>query len=166
MLLRRALFYWQFISAFLLPAWVLVGRGILRAGEGWDFVLYLVLGPILCVVMLAVVGLTVARKQVRSTRAVSWLDAGVMAVWHTSIISYGFVASSALSAVIVVLSIIAFWVAVWQLYTETRTRVKNAFSLDPIDAGTYSAKTYDPATDAGRVIIINPDGTKEELPDR
>ena len=166
MLLRRALFYWQFISAFLLPAWVLIGRGIVYADEGWDFVLFLVLCPILCVAMLTVACLTLARKQVRTTRAVSWLDAGILAVWHISIVLYGFVASSAIFGVIVVVALVAFWAAVWQLFTETRTRVQNAFSLDPIDAGTYNAKPYDPATDAGRVIIINPDGSKEELPDR
>lgn len=166
MLLRRALFYWQFTAALLLPSWVLVGRGIIRAGEGWDFVLYLVVCPVLGVAMLAVAGLTVARKGVRSTRSVSWLDAAVLAVWHTSIILYGFVASSALSAVIVVVALAAFWIAVWQLFTETRTRVKNALSLDPIDAGSYDATSYDPASDPGRVIIVNPDGSREELPDR
>ena len=72
MLTRRAFFYWQIIGAFLLPSWVLVGRGIIDDGVGWDFVLYLVLCPILCVVMLAVAGLTVARKKVRTARAVSW----------------------------------------------------------------------------------------------
>ena len=174
MVLRRALYIWQFFGAIVLPAWVLIGRGIVLADVGWDFVLYLVLCPILCVAMLAVAGLTVARKSVRVSRAVSWRDVAVIGVWHISIIAYGFVAVSGLAAVVVIVGLIAFWNAAWQLFTETRAMVVEAFSLGPIggqaggpiDAGTYAADTYDPAVDTGRVIIINPDGTKEELPDR
>jgi hypothetical protein len=168
MYIRRALFYWQFIAAVLLPLWVLVGRGIILSDVGWDFLLYLVLCPILFVVMLAVAGLTTARKAVRSIRAVSWRDAAVMLVWHAVILTYGFIASGALAVVIVLLALLAFWNAAWLLYTETRTRVQNALSLDPIDMGTYPAqpRTENQAPDAGRVIIINPDGSREELPDR
>jgi len=168
MLTRRAFFYWQIVGAFLLPSWVLVGRGIIDDGVGWDFVLYLVLCPILCAVMLAVAGLTVARKQVRTSRAVSWQDVAVIAVWHAAIIAYGFVSSSGLAVVVVLLAAVAFWSAVWQLFAETRTRVQNAFSLDPIDAGTYAAKKPRAdaggalGPDAGRVIILNPDGSSVE----
>ena len=168
MLTRRAFFYWQIVGAFLLPSWVLVGRGIIDDGVGWDFVLYLVLCPILCAVMLAVAGLTVARKQVRTSRAVSWQDVAVIAVWHAAIIAYGFVSSSPLAVVVVLLAAVAFWSAVWQLFAETRTRVQNAFSLDPIDTGTYTAKKPRAdaggalGPDAGRVIILNPDGSSVE----
>ena len=171
MLTRRAFFYWQIVAAFLLPSWLLVGRGIIDDGVGWDFVLYLVLCPILCVAMLAVAGLTVARKNVRTPRAVSWQDVAVLGAWHAAIIAYGFVSSSALVVVVVLLAVVAFWSAVWQLFAETRTRVQNAFSLDPvepIDAGSYTAQKpradVGPASgsDAGRVIIINPDGTSSE----
>ena len=167
MLTRRAFFYWQIIAAFLLPSWVLVGRGIIDDGVGWDFVLYLVLCPILCVAMLAVAGLTVARKNVRTQRAVSWQDVAVLGAWHAAIIAYGFVSSSALVVVVVLLAVVAFWSAVWQLFAETRTRVQNAFSLDPIDTGSYTAETTGadaaPASgpDAGRVIIINPSPSSE-----
>ena len=166
MVLRRALYYWQFIGALLLPVWVLIGRGIIAADVGWDFVLYLVLCPILFVAMIAVAGLTVARKGVRDARAVSWQDAAVIGVWHASIITYGFLAISGLAAVVVVVGIVAFWSAAWQLLRETRARVKDAFSLGPIDAGTYAADSYDPGVDAGRVIIINPDGSREDPPAR
>ena len=145
---------------------MLIGRGIIRSDVGWDFLLYLLLCPILCVAMLAVVGLTVARKSVRSSKTLSWLDVAVLLVWHVAIVAYGFFASSLIAVAVVVIGVAAFWVAVYQLYTETRTRVKNAFSLDPLDAGTYKAEGYQPASDAGRVIIINPDGSKDELPGR
>jgi hypothetical protein len=164
MYLRRALYYWQFIAALILPLWVLIGRGIILSDVGWDFLLYLVLCPILFVVMMTVAGLTAARKSVRSVRAVSWRDAAVMLAWHAVIASYGFVAASALAVVVVVIGVLAFWNAAWQLYTETRARVKSALSLDPVDMGTYTAQSREP--DAGRVIIINPDGSREELPDR
>ncbi|WP_411701398.1 MFS transporter [Conyzicola sp.] len=166
MVLRRAFYYWQFIGALVLPIWVLIGRGIVQADQGWDFVFYLVVCPVLFFVMLAVAGLTVARKKVRVARAVSWQDAAIVGVWHISIITYGFLAFTGLAAVIVVLSLIAFWSAAWLLFTETRSRVKEALSLGAIDAGTYVADTYDPAVDTGRVIIINPDGSKEDPPTR
>jgi hypothetical protein len=166
MYLRRALFYWQFIAAIVLPSWVLIGRGIILDGVGWDLLLYLVLCPILFVVMLAVAGLTAARKSVRDARAVSWTDAAVIGAWHIAIIAYGFATSSVLSIVIVVIALVAFWNAVWQLFAETRQRVQAALSLDPIDVGTYRAQTPEPGPASGRVIIVNPDGTREELPDR
>jgi hypothetical protein len=166
MLFRRGFYYWQFIAALLLPVWVLVGRGIVSSGIGWDFVLYLVLCPILCVAMLAVAGLTAARKGVRSTKAVSWLDVAAGGAWHAAIVLYGFFSSAPLATVIVLLAIAAFWVAAWQLFTETRQRVKNALSLDPIDAGPYSASPRPGTPDPSRVIIVNPDGSREELPDR
>ena len=166
MVLRRALFYWQFIGAVVLPIWVLIGRGIVLADVGWDFVLYLVLCPILFIAMLAVAGLTVARKAVRESRTVSWQDVAIISAWHISIIAYGFVAVTGLAAIIVIVGIAAFWSAAWLLFSETRSRVKEAFSLGPIDAGSYAAGDYDPAVDPGRVIIINPDGSKEEPPAR
>jgi hypothetical protein len=161
---RRALFYWQFVAAVVLPSWVLIGRGLILSDVSWDFLLYLLLCPLLFVAMLAVAGLTTARKAVRSTRSVSWRDAAVMLVWHAAIVAYGFVASGALAALIVLIGVLAFWNAAWELYSETRTRVKNALSLDPIDVGRYTAEPQSP--EAGRVIIINPDGSREELPDR
>jgi hypothetical protein len=170
MYIRRALFYWQFIAAVLLPAWVLVARGLILSDVGWDFLLYLLLCPLLFVAMMAVAGLTTARKAVRSSRSVSWRDAAVLLVWHALIVTYGFIASSALATLIVLVGVLAFWNAAYELYTETRTRVKNALSLDPLDQGAYRVEPQAPdagrAPDASRVIIINPDGSREELPDR
>jgi hypothetical protein len=167
MYIRRALFYWQFIAAVLLPSWVLVGRGLILSDVGWDFLLYLILCPLLFVAMIAVAGLTAARKAVRSSRAVSWRDAAVMLVWHALVITYGFIAASALATLVVLVGTLAFWNAAYELYSETRTRVRNALSLDPIDPidqGGYPAQRQAP--DAARVIIINPDGTREELSGR
>jgi hypothetical protein len=175
-IIRRIFFYWQFISAFVLPVWVLVGRGIVRAGTGWDFVLYLVLCPILFVLLIVVATLTAGRKRVRAERAVAWRDVALQAPLHAAVIVYGAVASDLLAVLVVLLAVVVFWNAVWQFFGDLRNRVTEAFSLGPIDAGDYPATTpptvrSTPASEApsdspqaGRVIIVNPDGTREELP--
>jgi hypothetical protein len=166
MVVRRVLFVWQFIAAVVLPIWVLVSHGIILDGIGWDLVLYLVLCPVLCVAMLLVSGLVYARRSARTARALSWLDVGVLSAWQAAILAYGFLTSTGLAVVILLLGAAAFWAAGWQLFTETRTLVKQAFSLDPIDAGSYRAES--PKRDDGspQVIIVNPDGTHEVPPTR
>ena len=62
MFFRRALYYWQFTAAILLPVWVVLGRGLFGSPTGWDLALYIVLGIILGFSLLAVAALTVARK--------------------------------------------------------------------------------------------------------
>ena len=137
MILRRSLllrgFFWaQFGMAVLLPIWVLISRGIIADGIGWQLVVYLVLSPMLFVALAALLGLTIARKKVRTTRAVSWLDAAALLVIWAAVFTYGLFALPAL-AVVVVLSIVAgFWVAVWQLVTETRDRVKGYFEAGQV----------------------------------
>ncbi len=131
MILRRGLYWAQFGMAVLLPIWVLISRGIIADGVGWQLVVYLVLCPILFVALAVLTGLTIARKKVRTTRAVSWLDAATLLVIWAAVFTYGLFALPAL-AVLVVLSIVAgFWVAVWQLATETRDRVKGYFDNGP-----------------------------------
>ena len=131
MILRRGVYWAQFGMAVLLPIWVLISRGIIADGIGWQFVVYVVLGPILFLALAALLGVTIARKRVRTTRAVSWLDAASLLVIWTAVFTYGLFALPAL-AVLVVLSIVAgFWVAVWQLVTETRARVKGYFDAGP-----------------------------------
>ncbi|MDP1788726.1 MAG: MFS transporter, partial [Rhodoglobus sp.] len=157
---RRGLFYWQFVAVILLPTWVLVARGILGSSVGWTFLFFLVICPILGIGMLAIAGLTVARKGVRTERAVSWADAGVMAAWHAAIITYGFIDAPALAVAIVLVGITAFWVAVWQLFAETRTRVRGAMAdfeqmTKPTVAGTRTAKET-------TVIILEPTQTRDK----
>ena len=134
MLLRRALYWAQFGMAVALPVWVLVSRGIIADGVGWQLVIYLVLAPVLFVALGVVAALTVARKRVRDTHAVSWQDAVALLITWAAIITYGLFALPVL-AVIIVLAIVAlFWLVTWELVTETRARVKNFF-----DAGAPSA---------------------------
>ena len=158
MLLRRALFYWQFTAAVLLPIWVIVMRGLNVSSTGWDLVVYIVLGGILSVAMFAVAAITTARKGVRTSRAVSNRDAIALGAWHVAIIAYGVIDSGWLATLIILLAVVAFWNAVIQLFTETRDRVKSAFALPdfPVEAGHYDASTISNAEgpDAGKVIII------------
>lgn len=159
MYVRRALFYWQFIAAIVLPAWILIARGIFGTSEGWDFVFYIVVCPILAAAMLAVAGVTSARKSVRATRAVSWPDVAALAAWHAAIIAYGFVDSSLLAALIVIIGIGFFWFAMWQLFTETRRRVRGV-----IAGFEQAAQVNTPgsgATQSGRVIILEPGETRD-----
>jgi hypothetical protein len=166
MIFRRVLFYWQLTAVVLLPGWVLVGQSLWGNGLGWDFLLYLVLTTFLAVYLLAMFILTRVRKHVRVQRAVSWPDAAVMTVWHLAIIVFGVTSWTPLLALIIVGGIAAFWVAIWQLFTETRSRVKEAFTIPdfprdatPVSAGHYEAGHYeavrvDPAAPMADQIII------------
>jgi hypothetical protein len=188
---RRAFFYWQFVAAVVLPLWVLIGRGLFGAAVGWQFLLLVVLMPLLSIAMFAVGGLTAARKEVRRLRAVAWLDVAVIGAWHVAILALGFFLvdsnaggdggssaftrvagqdverlSSALAnasgALVVVLAVAAFWVAVWQFVRETRARVKSAIETIERDArwvnpdGLPSRLGAPQGPAAGRVIRIDP----------
>ncbi|MBH0129456.1 MFS transporter [Salinibacterium sp. NK8237] len=155
MMIRRAFYYWQFIAVVVLPVWVLIARGIYGSSVGWDFVLFLILCPILAFVLLAIAGLTVARKSVRDSRSVSWIDAGLLTVWHAAIIIYGFVDASFPAALIVIVAIAAFWIALWQLVTETRNRFTTLVEGFERDAQRPSHPGE--KLDNGRVIILEPD---------
>jgi hypothetical protein len=158
MMIRRAFYYWQFIAVIVLPLWVLIGRGVFGSSVGWDFVLFLLLCPILAFALVAIAGLTTARKSVRSERAVSWIDAGVLAAWHTVIIAYGFMDAPLLAALIVIVAVAAFWIALWQLVTETRDRFNSLVEGFERDAQrpTYPGERLD----NGNVIILDADGNR------
>ena len=140
MLARRALYYAQFGAVPILPLWLLIGRGIVIDDTGWEFVLLLFVCPILAVVMLIMVGLTLARKSVRRTHAVSWLDVGLLSAWYLAIIAAGFAQHPVMAVLVVILSVAVFWSAIWQLHVETRRRVQRVFdSLTAVPAGEYQA---------------------------
>jgi hypothetical protein len=158
MWLRRAFYYALFGAFLVLPVLLLIGRGLILAGSGWDFALLLLVSPILGLCMLVVAGFTMARKSVRRDRALSWLDVGIHAAWYLSIIAASVFAHPAIAALVIVLSVAAFWLALWQLFTETRRRVKSALaSLDysAVPASQYRQATPD-APGAGRVIRLDP----------
>ncbi|GAB3036055.1 hypothetical protein GCM10027052_12740 [Parafrigoribacterium mesophilum] len=134
------MYYAQFGAVPILPLWLLIGRGIVIDGTGWEFVLLLFVSPILAVAMLIVVGLTVARRSVRRSHAVSWLDVGLLSAWYLAIIAAGFAQHPVMAVLVVMLAVAVFWAAIWQLYVETRRRVQQAFAgLTAVPAGEYQA---------------------------
>lgn len=128
MWLRRAFYYGQFWAIPVLPLWLLIGRGLVVNGIGWEFVLLLFACPVLVLAMIIVMGLTVARKTVRRARLLSWFDIGMLSAWYLAIIAAGFFANPVTAILVVVLAVVAFWLAVWQLFTETRHRVNTTFA--------------------------------------
>ena len=127
MVLRRALYWAQFGMAVALPIWVLVTRGIIADGVGWQFVIYLVLAPVLFVTLAVLLALSVILARVRGARVLSWPDVAVLLVMWASIITYGLFALPALAVVVVLSTVAGFWVVVWELATATRARVKTFF---------------------------------------
>ena len=153
MLLRRAVFVAMFPAAVILPLWILVTRGIVADGIGWAFIAYLFACPILFVLLAAIAGIVTARKSVRNARAVSWWDAVVLVVLWVALVASGIFALPLVAVAVVVLVVGMFWLAVWELITETRRRV-NSFmtSLEATAQGTTSRVTPSNAD----VIVIRP----------
>lgn len=158
---RRAFYYAQFGAFVALPVCLLIGRGLVVESNGWSFAVLLLVSPMLAVFMLVVAGFTVARKSVRSVRAVSWLDVGVLFLWYLSIVTASVFAHPAIAVLVVLLSVVAFWSALWQLFTETRNRMKAA--LAGLDYTVTSAAEYrssrlptPDARGAGTIIRIDP----------
>ncbi|HWU57662.1 MAG TPA: hypothetical protein VN045_03000 [Microbacteriaceae bacterium] len=165
MFVRRAFYYWQFIAALALPVWLLVGWGVF-GGSGWGLLGLLLVCPIAFVALLAIAMLIYARKSVRSSRAVSWIDVGLLALWHLSIIGVGFYGAGAnwFGVGAIVVAIAAFWIVLWELVTETRARVASAFAS--IDANAQAAAQPQAPrgpqgtfSQDGDVIIIRESGT-------
>lgn len=132
MIVRRAFYYAQPAAAFVLPAWLLVGWGLFGGG-GLAFVLVVCGSIALAVAMLVVGGLTVARRSVRTARAVSWVDVGVLAAWYAAAVAVGFYLSwgGVLVVVAMLLALVGFWTAAAQLFSETRRRMREAFAAYP-----------------------------------
>jgi len=153
MLIRRAVYIAQFALTVVLPGWVLIGRGVLADGIGWEFLVYLVLCPLLFVSLAVVTGLISARKSVRVARAVSWPDAGLLLALWASLLVYGLFALPLVAALVVALVVALFWVALWELTDETRRRVRGF--VDDLALTPEMARTRTPG-DAGRIIVVPP----------
>ena len=152
---RRILYRVRFIAAVLLPTWVLIARGLLDDGIGWQFVVYAVLCPILALTMFAVGVLLSARASVRSTRSLSLLDAVLLGVWYFTIIAYGLWAWTALAVAIVLLAVGLGWLAAWEFFTDTRARLRGLVA-EFEEAAKPGASSSGPNS-LPRVIVINPD---------
>ena len=159
MIIRKAFYWWLFPSAVVLPVWLLIGWAAFHQGSGWTFLGLLVLCPILFVALIAVGGILMARKSVRDARAVSWYDTGLLAGWSASIIAFGFFPPGATGwlAVLGVLFFLGlFWVGLWELVTETRSRVQVSYAAYQRVANPQQVNhsESEPVVDDADVIII------------
>ncbi len=155
---RRGVFYAMLGAVVVLPAWLLVSRGIIFTDTGWDFLGYLVLAPLLAVALGIVAALVWVRKSVRSTRAVSVLDAALLTAWYLSIALYGASGEETLATTIAVLGVLlavaSFWAAAWQLVRETRSRFRNIVTTFEQQAMPRNGQGSDAGS--GPVIRIEP----------
>lgn len=129
MIIRRAFRIWMVIAAVALPIWPLIGWGLFGGG-GWQFVALLFSMPILFLAMLAVAGLVWARPTVRRQKAVSWLDVGIVTLWQVCVIGFGLFgpSSNAFAVLGVIAGLAAFWVVLWEFFTDARERARETLA--------------------------------------
>ncbi|GEK78764.1 hypothetical protein [Agrococcus baldri] len=147
-------FFWAMIGAIVaLPAWIMFGRALAGAPLGEALLLQAFLGPGLAIMIGVVVGMTLARKEVRRPRAVGWRDVRLLGPWLLIIALLGLTvvdtaggrtgsaltawfgegwltASQSFTAIGIMVTIIGgvvlFWLQLVELGRETRRRVERA----------------------------------------
>lgn len=166
MLFRRAFYWVQLAAVIALPLWIVVARALSSGGLGALDVLVFLSWPALALAMIAVIGITWARKSVRATKTLSWLDVAALSAWYLIAIAFGaFIALSSelgvglTGGLLLLASIAVFWVAGWQLVNAARQRVRTVlagFDYTAIPAGEYEATRS--ARGDGDVIRIERSG--------
>lgn len=129
MIIRRAFYFALFPAAAVLPAWLLVGWALFGGG-GWALLGVLLGSLALFISMVATSALIIARTTVRAERAVSWPDVGLQFLNYAAIAALGFFppVGSALVVLVILLSIGTFWTVAWELFTDARRRMRQAFA--------------------------------------
>jgi hypothetical protein len=146
-------YYAQFWAIPVLPLWLLVGRGIAIDGSGWALVVLLFAAPLLSLALIVIMGLTMARRSVRRSRLVSRLDLGILAAWYAVLVVAGLISNPLLAVLAVLLTLVAFWSSIWQLFVETRQRLNTALAgFASVATGEYHASSA--AADGVRVIRV------------
>ena len=155
MVVRRVVYRLLFPLAVVLPTWVLISRGIIADGIGWQFVAYLFIAPVLFVALMMIGAVIIATPGVRSAKAVSWPDAAVLIALWLVLIASGFFAYPALAVAAVLLVLGAFWLVVYEFVHETRRRLQK-FGEDLQAASQQQATQRPPAAplDMGEVIVV------------
>jgi hypothetical protein len=163
---RRAFYWVQLGAVVVLPLWIVVARAISSTRIGALDLLVFLAWPALALTMLAVLGLTWARKTVRATKTLSWLDVAALSAWYVVTITFGtFVALSSelgvglTGGLLSLVSIGVVWASVWQLVNAARQRVRTVLAgLDyaAIPAGEYQASRF--ARGDGDVFRIDQSG--------
>ncbi|RPE74431.1 MULTISPECIES: hypothetical protein [unclassified Frondihabitans] len=90
MWVRRGLYRALWVGAIVLPAWVLLARAFFGAPLGYQFVAQIVLVPILFAVQAVAIALVFLRRDNRTRRAVSWIDAGLLTLTWLGQLGIGF----------------------------------------------------------------------------
>lgn len=145
-------FFWVMVgSIIVLPAWIMFGRALTGAPLGEALLLQAFLGPGLAILIGGVVGITIARREVRKPRAATWHDLRLVGPWLLIIALLGLTvvdtaggrtgsaltawfgegwltASQSFTAIGVLATILGglalFWLQVLELGRETRRRVE------------------------------------------
>jgi hypothetical protein len=184
MWLRRAFFSALWVASVVLPLWVFLGRAFFGAPLGYQFLAQIVLVPLLFVGQVIACGVVFLRSSVRRSRAVSGLDAGILALTWLGQLGIGFflvdsgattpaasaftalagsgqlALSTALSAASIVLTLAAgatlLVAGVWQAVQEARAGVQRAFAgLDPARSGaTFGDPSF--TRDPEHIIRVGP----------
>lgn len=129
MLVRRIFYRWQFIAIIAVPAWLFIGQ-IIFGESAWGVIGMLVAAPVTFIALGIIALLVSMRPTVRSERAVSWIDVGVLGAWHAAIIAAGFAGpgSATFALLALALALAAFWVSVWQLVRDGARRMSATMS--------------------------------------
>jgi hypothetical protein len=154
--LRRALYRWQFAAVVVLPAWLLVGWAAFGSG-GWELLLVMISAGALGIALLAALGLVLARRSVRTARAVSPGDAVAMGVLALAVVGAGtYSVVSTWCAVVAVLAAAALvGLAIRQLLAETRQRMQDVLAVIERDAQPRAPEwRAAEGPDAGRTIRL------------
>lgn len=145
-------FFWVVLGAIVvLPAWLMFGRLLAGAPVGEWLLLQALVAPLLAGLIGTVAGLTIARREVRSVKAVRWRDVRLVGPWLLAIALLGLTvvdrgagrtgsaltawfgddwltASQSFTAILVVVTIVGGAVLAWlqamELGRETRARVR------------------------------------------
>ena len=155
MVVRRVVYRLLFPLAVVMPTWVLISRGIIADGIGWQFVAYLFIAPVLFVALMVIGAVIIATPGVRAAKAVSWPDAAVLIALWLVLIASGFFAYPALAVAAVLLVLGAFWLVVYEFVHETRRRIQK-FGEDLQAASQQQTTQRPPAAplDMGEVIVV------------
>lgn len=90
MAVRRAL-YWVFATSIVvMPAWVMFGRTLFGAPLGTALLFFTILAPVFAIGIAIIVGVTLLRKDVRESKAVTWQDAAWVGSWLSLFVLFGF----------------------------------------------------------------------------
>jgi hypothetical protein len=163
---RRVVYRLIFPMAVVLPVWVLIGRGIIADGIGWQFVAYLFISPVLFVALMAIGGIVVARPDVRATKAVSWWDVALLGTLWLVLIASGFFAVPALAVAAVLLVLGGFWLVVWEFFAETRRRFQQfSAEMQAAAAQVPGQRPQQQPLDVGEVIVVTSQRIEPENPE-